>query len=423
MIPRSAAIPLRELTRAFRVVVVHGPRQAGKSTLLDHYHDEVGGTSFTLDDIGALEAAKADPTTLATSGGPPWIIDEVQRGGDALLLAIKRQVDGDNSPGQYVLAGSTNFLATRAITESLAGRAGFVTVWPFTVAERTGQAHASPDLRELAASTADPGPSSWTRADYAALACEGGLPEPLRLPKRIRRPWYDSYLDSVILRDIAEFAQIQRGPAVPRLLAMIAARAGSQVVVADLARSLAISPITVNNYLGYLEGVFLTVSLPAWSTNLNTRAARSPRLFVSDPGLAAHAMGATPAALAEPGAAALGPLLETTVVTELTRLIANDPDRPRLGYYRDHGGREIDIVAEYPGGQVVAIEVKASTTPRVRDARHLQWLRDELGDRFAGGIVLHLGPASHSLGDRIRAIPVSALWGHRPLLDADPAGR
>lgn len=412
-VPRIAADRLAELAGVFRVVVVHGPRQAGKTTLLRQYQAAVGGSFTTLDDPASLSEALADPVATASRGAPPRMIDEVQRGRDPLLLAIKRIVDEQPGAGRFVLAGSTNFLTTRAVSESLAGRAVALTVWPLSLAERTGASDPL-DLLGLRERALAGGDSPWTREQYVDLVCAGGFPEPLGLPERMRRFWFDSYLDAVIVRDIAELAHLQRTQALPRLLGMIAARSGSGIVVADLARALALSPITTANYLGYLETVFLTQQLPAWSTSIHARAARTPRTFLTDSGLASHVLGATPDSLATSGPA-LGPLVESFVMGELVRVFANDPQAPSLSYYRDPAGREIDIVAEHRDGTVAALEVKASSSPSGGDARHLAWLRDKLGDRFAAGLVLHLGPRSFSLGDRLAAVPVSALWQHRRL--------
>ncbi len=408
---------LEEQLRTFRAVVVNGPRQAGKSTLLRMHTDEQGGTYRSLDDPEWLTAATADPTTFVSTGERPLRIDEAQRGGDDLVLAVKAAVDRTRDKGQFVLSGSTNFLTVPTLSESLAGRVGFVETWPFTVSERTGARSDFCDLvfddpRSLMREPASP----WQRSDYLNLICSGGYPEAVELGDSSgRRRWFDSYLRTVITRDVRSFARLRHATIVPRLLELVAARAGSITVIADVARPLQIATETARTYLSYLGIVYLTVDLPAWSTNLTTKAARTPKTYVSDPGLAAHVVRVDADGLRRPGHPALGGLTETFAVTELIRLRGAAETAFDLHYFRDRDGREIDLVLESWDGRVVAIEIKASASPRPADARHLRWMREKLGDRMRAGVLLHLGESTISLGDGIVAAPLSALWGHRRL--------
>lgn len=409
---RSAERPLVELTQHFRVVLVQGPRQAGKTTLLRQFQERHGGSLVSLDEPDVLAAARSDPTSFVATGRPPLLIDEVQRGGNDLVLAVKAAVDRTDRPGQYVLAGSTDFLSTGLLTESLAGRHVSVAVWPLSVAERCGRLDA-PDLTALE-SVAEPDRlSPWRRSDYLALALQGGFPEALRIPDHYRGLWFNQYLDAVIRRDLAEFARIRDVDAMSRLLGLLAARTGSAAVAADMARALNVSATTVANYLTYLRQVFLVLPLPAWSTSLTAKPGTTPRQYLADPGLAGMLLGVGRGTFdTAPPHPAIGPLVETLALGELTRTVANDPAAASLRFLRDRDGREIDVVLEYPDGRVVAIEIKASQTPRHDDAKHLRWLRDKAGDRFVRGYVLHLGQRTLSLGDRISAVPLSALWHH-----------
>ncbi len=361
-----------------------------------------------------LTVARQDPTEFAGYGAVPRVIDEVQRGGDDLVLAIKYLVDRDNSKGQFVLSGSTRFLTVPTLSESLAGRAVFVEVWPFTAAERFGAPGDFCDLvfagRQSFSGAAE---SRWTRPNYLRLICAGGYPEALSIDNpMLRQGWFDGYLSTVVLRDVASFAQIQHGELIPRLLGMIAARAGGQTVISDLAGDLQLNHATVRNYLSYLDTVFLTGRLPAWSSNLNAKLVKTPKVFPTDSGLAAHLLQVDVDALAAPGHPTTGLLVETFVHAELTRLLATSDLGASLYFYRDRDGREVDFLLERRNGQTVAIEVKASATVGPGDVRHLRWLADKLGDRFVGGYILHLGTQTHPLGDRMMALPLSALWHH-----------
>ncbi len=414
IVPRLATPRLDALVASFRVAIVNGPRQAGKTTVLRLLHDRRGGSLRSLDDPTSLDTAIADPRTFIEQGPLPRIIDEVQRGGDPLILAIKHAVDRDDRRGQFVLSGSTRFLTVPTVSESLAGRAVFVDMWPFAMVERVG---APPDLPTLLLT--DPttllgaAPSPWGRDDYLGLVCTGGFPEVVDLPAATARSaWFDSYVRTVVTRDVRSFADIRHGEAVPTLLSLVAARSGSMVATADLARSVGLSPTTTRDYLSYLDTVFLTVQLPAWSTNLSSKITKTPKAYVTDSGLAANLLGVDPEGLRRPGHAALGGLVETFVVTELGKLLSQQDSPAALRYYRDRDGREIDLVLEARDGRIVGIEVKASATARSDDFRHLRWLRDRLGDRFTAGVVLYLGEGTYSFGDRLLAAPLSTLWHH-----------
>jgi predicted AAA+ superfamily ATPase len=413
LLPRLSERRLAELMNAFRVVVVNGPRQAGKTTLMHIYRDHHSGEFVSLDDPVQLTAALDDPQSLIEFGARPLLIDEVQRGGDPLVLSIKRAVDQDRSRGQFMLSGSAQFLTVPKLSESLAGRAAFLDLWPFSMAERTsGSADFCDLLFTDPVSLRRAGPSPWTRDDYLDLACGGSYPEAISMSVRHRREWFDAYLRTVISRDVREFARIQHGDSIPKLLSLLAARAGSTSEISDLARSTELTRDTVRNYLAYLCGVFLTATVPAWSTNFSAKAAKTAKIFLTDSGLAAFVLRVDQEALRRPGSSALGGLVETFAFTELTKLRSTTSEPFKIHYFRDRNGREIDFVLERYDGRIVGIEVKASASPSSKDASHLRWLRDSLGERFVAGVVLHLGERSVSLGDGIQMLPLSALWGH-----------
>ena len=385
--------------------------------MLKQYQLAHGGSYRTLDNRQDQEAAVADPVAFAGEGERPRLIDEVHRGGDWLIRAIKMVVDADPSPGQFILSGSSRFLTVPTLSESLAGRAVFLDLWPLSVAERTGgPTDFFSRLFDASGSGIAGYESGWTRDDYIRVVCEGGFPEVLPLTSAVvRRAWYDGYLTTVINRDIGEFAEIGKASAIPRLLGLVAARSGSPLVVADLARSADLDRTTTRNYLTYLDTVFLTVEVPPWSANLTKRLSKTPKVFMTDSGLAAHLLGVTALDLRRVGHPALGSLLETFVLTELLKLRTVSQVPVGIWQLREGEDREIDFVLEGPGGAVVGIEVKATTSPGADTARHLRWFKEKIGDRFQAGIVFHLGSRLSSFGDAIQAVPVSALWGHAAL--------
>lgn len=416
-IHRDAERRLQELASWLRIVIVNGPRQSGKTTLLRKFQERVTAAYVTLDDPFQLAQARDDPATFVAQGPSPLIIDEVQRGGDDLVRAVKVVVDQRQDRGQFILSGSARFLTVPTLSESLAGRAGFIDLWPLSLAERTG---ARADFADRVfgdpASLLDDRQSGWTRDSYLSLITAGGYPEVLTIPvQSVRQSWYDGYLSTVIVRDIGDFASVRDADAIPKVLGLVAARSGSPMVIADIARDLAVRPDTIRNYLAYLEIVFLTVTVAAWSGNLTSKITKTPKVFVTDSGLAAHLLRVTGDSLRVQGHPALGGLLETFVLSELVKLRAVSDTGFDIYHLRDRAGAEVDFVLEGPGGQVVGLEVKATASPVAADAKHLRWLKGKLGDRMTVGVVLHLGAAAGSLGAGIYALPVSALWSHRPL--------
>lgn len=394
-----------------RVVVVNGPRQAGKTTLLRAMHRATGGTFVTLDLPADLRAARLDPTSFARDLPKPLYIDEVQRGGDPLLLAIKAQVDLDPSPGRFVLAGSTRFLTVPTLSESLAGRARIVDLGPMTQAELRGLPPESWIDAAFRGRCPDV-PNPPTRADYARMIVAGGLPSFARLDdERARAELLEDYARTVTLRDAREIARIRKADDLLRLLRLLAARTANELVITDLARDAGLDRETTSTYLALLETVYLSAPIPAWSRNITTKIKHRPKVHLVDTGLAAALVGAGSARLALPTEPGFGPLLESFVLGELSRAATWAELGVAVHHQRDRDGHEVDIVLEARDGRVVAVEVKASVDVRDEDLRGLRRLRDRLGDAFVLGVVASCGDRTRSLGDRLLAMPIAGLWG------------
>ena len=417
-IARHLSAHVDDALTGFRVVVLHGARQSGKTTLAQHTAQRAGGTYLTLEDPQILQSALDDPVALLEGWPLPLAVDEIQVAGDRLVKAVKRLVDADQTPGRYLLTGSSNFLTVPTISESLAGRARLLRLAPLSQAEctRTDTPPLDAWMEQTGAARAlsqRSATSPLTRRDYAHLICTGGYPEVLRLPDRLRAGWFESYIETVVERDIAALADIRRSAALLPLLRWTAAHTAQELIVAEASRRLGISQPTVVAYLEWLRTVFFVHELPAWSRNLSARAVRRPKLHVADTGLAAHLLGVDPDALAVPTSRALGPLTESFVVVEIARQASSSANRLSLWHYRD-ARHEVDLVLERPDGSIVAVEVKASGSPSPRAADHLRWLRDRLDDAapgtFAAGVLLHMGEHELSLGDRLSMRPISSLW-------------
>jgi predicted AAA+ superfamily ATPase len=409
LLERAVAGRYRDTVAARRVTVVTGPRQSGKTTLV---RSELStGTLRSLDDQATLESAIADPVGFLGIGARPLVVDEVQRAGEPLVRAIKLAVDRDPTPGQFVLTGSSNFLTVPTISESLASRAGFVEVWPFTQGEIGG----SPDRfidRALSGPAAFGGyrPGQGGRRDLLDRVCMGGYPEVRRLARRERPGWFRDYVLTTIERDVVQLSGIRKVAEMGQLLRLFAARTGCELVMQGIINDAPLERQAVYDHRAWLETIHLITTLPAWSRNLTRRVKKHPKIFLTDPGLAAWLLGKTPATLEDPTDPSTGQLVETFVFNELRRQLTWTATEATMFHWQDRTGDEIDIILESADGRVAAIEVKAGQTAKPEWFRWLGQMRDTVGDNFAVGIALYTGEEILPFGDRLLAIPIAALW-------------
>lgn len=415
LVQRRALAVVDEALRGFRCVVVHGPRQSGKTTLARLIASRPGAVFHTLDDAPEREAASADPDGYVAAGATPLVVDEIQRVGDPLVLAIKSAVDKDRRPGQFLLTGSTNFLTVPTISETLAGRTDIVELWPLAQCEIEN----SPgDFIDRALTTGTEGligrrVDALSRPGYFEAICRGGFPEVQAMSQRTRRRWFARYVDTVLDREVEVVADIRRREALDAMVRLMAATTAQELVVSKLANRLGITRETAESYEPWLERVFLVTRVPAWGRGLTTKIIRRPKVYMVDTGLAAALVGRDAAALARPTEPVAGPLLESLAASELLRQLTWSDVEARLHHLRDSDGHEVDLVLEAIDGRVVGIEVKTSANPRADDFRGLAFLRDRLdqaGVPFVGGVVVHTGARRSSFGDRLAAIPLSDLW-------------
>jgi predicted AAA+ superfamily ATPase len=416
LLSRAIRAEAAELLETFRVLIIGGARQVGKSTLASHQLGVDPSRIFSLDDPAVLRSTQDDPVGFAEALPHGCVIDEFQRAGQPLLLALKQIVDARPDKGRFILTGSTNYLAARGASETLAGRAGRLVLWPLSVGERLGVAENMID--RLFADDLDWSASaggSAERRQIVSWMLEGGFPEVVtdRLPPARRARWFDAYTDDVINREaLRPVAEVRYEHELRRLLRALAARVGTELVIADLSRDLDLDRATVTNYVAILEAVYLLHLLPPFSTSATTAARRRSKIHLVDSGLAAHLNG-----LGERDFSALsthrllGPMVEQFVTTELLKQASWSAVPVRLSHYRDRDGREADIVIEHRRtGEIAAIEVKATSSPDARHGRHLAFLRDRLGEQFKIGLVIHLGSKTLPFGDRLWAVPASSLW-------------
>jgi len=407
LIPRRAAVAVTEALTDTRVVLVNGARQAGKSTLVRAVAGQRSAEWRDLDLPSDGRSALEDPVGFV-SFEDLMVIDEIQRVPE-LLLAIKATVDADPRPGRFLLTGSSRLLGLRDLPDTLPGRMETIELWPFSQGEVDGAPDAFIDaVFQLGSAVRHE--STVTRADYADRVVRGGLPEAVvRTDPRRRGRFHDSYVQSLIDREVRQLAKIERLPQLTTLIRLLAARSGMLVAAGSLETELQLSRPTVARYIQLLEEVFLVKRIPGWSRNLGTRATSAAKLIFVDSGIASRLLAADAHTLRRPGAP-FGPLLEGFVLSELARQITWSQQLVELYHYRDHNKVEIDAVLENRQRQVVGIEVKAASTVRSDDFNGLRRLAEKLGDDFVLGVVLYTGSATLPFGPKLRAMPVSALW-------------
>ena len=387
------------------VVLIHGPRQCGKTTLAQTLE---GYRYITFDDEVQLAAARSDPLGFVADLPGRVILDEVQRVPE-LFVTLKAAVDRDRRPGRFVLTGSANVLLAPRLSDSLAGRMEILRLHPLARCEVTG---GSGDfLDALFGGEIQTGAYERLGRVLADHIVAGGYPAALaRSTSRRRREWYRAFTDTLVQRDVQELARISRLDVIPRLLELAAGQTARLFNVSELASPFQLSRPTIRDYVTLLERIFLLEQLPPWYSNRLSRLIKTPKLHLGDTGLAASLLGVDTAALAN-DRDLLGQLLESYVYQELRRQASWSEDAIRFYHLRDKDGYEVDVVMEREGKDVVGVEVKASATVRSRDFRALRKLKTALGDRFTAGVVLYDGESAVRFADRLYAVPITALLG------------
>jgi len=397
-VPRLVAESLIDRLRIMPAVVVTGARQSGKSTLAQRFSPEER-RYFSLDDLDVADVARRDPEILV-GGAQPVTLDEVQREPD-LLRAVKRAIDRRRTPGQFLLTGSANLLLMRQVSESLAGRASYLTLWPMTRREQAGLGRcglwdellATPNEEWLGLLSAQPDEPE----DWRDLARRGGFPTPAihMGTAREREVWFDGYVRTYLERDLQELSSIAALPDFRRLMRAASLRLGQLVNQTELGRDVALPQPTVHRYLNLLETSYLLVRLPAYAVNRTKRLIKSPKLYWGDTGVALHLGGS-----GEPG----GAHLENLVLHDLLAWRDARIERAEVCYWRTASGEEVDFVVE-TGGRLLPIEIKATGRPRLGDAANLRTFREEYGKQARAGLLLHTGSTLEWVAPDVLAAP------------------
>lgn len=423
LVARHLATRVVESLATSRIVNIVGPRQVGKSTMVEHQIPIAG--YLTMDDDSLRTAVETDPYTVLSDyaqknkgSGKPIAIDEVQRVPD-ITLALKRIVDNDRTLGQFLLTGSSDIFTAPKAMDSLAGRVSTLKLAPFSAAEIMGKTQpcllldtvrAHPDGVPIGGL---PATAAYSRAEAIDLMSRGGFPEIRSLPNRDRLPRYMDYLNSIIEKDVPALAEIRRTDALRRFINQLGARTASELNVAGMCDAVGVSWPTLNGWFDVLARLGIVHRLPAWTSTRTKREIKAPKIHMMDTGCATAIRNETTDSFsptADPSA--LGAIVETFVFTELEKSLPLLDASWQLYHWRMKD-REVDIVAEAPGRRLALFEMKAAAAVSTSDFAHMDWFFENIAHAYTGtAFVVYLGERVLSFGPRKLALPLSMFWSY-----------
>jgi len=407
-IHRNIATEIFDALSTSPIVLLNGARQTGKSTLVKWVAQQRQFEYVTLDDFTVLEAVLRDPIGYLSAFNRALIIDEVQKA-PQLFPALKQLVDQNRIPGRFLLTGSANIFMLPKLSESLAGRIEIITLWPFSWDELLARKGRLIDalFAEHFEMIHD---EVFSRADFLLWLMNGGYPEIQTLPsERRKNAWFNSYLTTILQRDVKDISRIESVHELPRLLALIAAQSGSLFNMSSLSRDAGLVTMTLKRYISLLEATFIVKRLPAWFKNIGKRLIKAPKMYLNDTGLLSYLIGVDQQRLKR-DPQIVGRLFENYVMQELFKQASWSHVQPKIYYYRSTAGREVDFVLENRAGEIVGIEAKAAATVTSSDFSGIIELQNLSGQAFKRGIVLYSGHQTVPFGNNRLAVPVSALW-------------
>jgi len=386
-------------------VLIHGPRQCGKTTLVKMLGSEF--TYYTFDDEATLAAATFDPAGFVQRLAARCILDEIQHVPE-LFRSIKKAIDEDRQSGRFVLTGSANLMLLPQIPDSLAGRLEILRLHPLSEVEvLNGNVNS---LMGMFEGKIPPPNTVVNYADVIKKVVRGGYPVPhARADLNRSSIWYKNYVKTIIERDIKSIANIQNLQKMSQLLKLIASQSAQLINIAEISTTLGLSRSTLSHYTDLLTRIFIVDILQPYYTNARKRLIKTPKVHLTDSGLLCSLLNMSPDRLNQ-NPHIFGHILETFVYNELQRQSSSFEEECQFYHFRDRDGYEVDILLEDGKGRFVGIEVKAALSVRSEDFKGLKALRGTLGEKLSIGIIFYLGNHTIKFDERLFALPLSSLW-------------
>ncbi len=406
-IPRQIRSLIEDAIKDTPVILLAGPRQAGKTTLVRQLAEAKKLQYLTLDDALTLLSAREDPVGMISKIDRA-VIDEIQRAPE-LILAIKKSVDEDRRPGRFLLTGSANLMAIPTVADSLAGRMETLSLLPLSQSEIEGQRSNWID-NAFAGKILSKGIDSKDKT-LPLRVLQGGYPEAIaRASAKRRQAWANQYLDAIIKRDVRDFAAINKLDELPRFLRALAQTSGQMCNYAKLGGEIGLDGKTAAKYINIFEQMYLLKRVNVWARNQLNRLVKTPKLQFIDSGLLSSLLDLSLDEI-QHDRTRFGHVLETFVFGELLKHATTSDGHYHLLYYRDADKVEVDIVIENARGELIGVEVKAAATVKESDFRGLKKLSNLTGDQFKLGVLLYDGQETLPVGKGLWAAPISTLWG------------
>jgi|LakMenEpi03Aug12_release.lakeMendotaPanAssembly.Ray.scaffolds.fasta_scaffold48402_5 predicted AAA+ superfamily ATPase len=406
---RNITDPILDALKSNPAILVLGARQAGKTTLMKEIGEHNGFSYTTFDDLFSQGAADADPVGFLESLDKPTILDEIQRA-PKIFLPMKKDIDENRIAGRYILTGSANPLVVPQIGDSLAGRMQIIHIWPLSQGELRGIRESFIDAIFLKAPL-QIASTRMKKDELVKLAITGGYPSLQKINnEKMQYDWCNSYLTSIVQKDITDLAKIENLRSIPNILQILATRVGNILIERDIARNVAIPPTSLHRYLQLLQHLFLIFFLPPWHRNLGKRIIKSPKTYFVDTAILMHLLSFNAERLST-DLNMQGRVIENFVIAEILKQITWNRTIVKPYHYRTHdGSEEVDLVLESTSGKIVGIEIKNKETISMDDFKGLKMLQENSGKDFHRGILLHAGNKQHSFGKDLIAIPMSSIW-------------
>jgi len=413
VIKRQLSQSVLDALQGFPVVFVNGPRQAGKSTLAQSLAARKWPAEYvTFDEATMLGAAEANPESFLRAYEGRLILDEVQMVPDLfrvlkILTDEARLAHKDTANGRYLLTGSANIMALPKLSDALVGRMSVLTLFPLSALEVSG---GKGGFLSCLSGNGFRSATMKRKADLVDILNRATFPEITDQDDARRRQWFESYITTILQRDVRQIADIAKLGVLPNLLRILASRAGGLVNEADIARSIGQNAVTSKNYRVLLQMMFLTFDVRPWFRNIGKRLVKSGKGYLIDTALLCHLQQINLHKVAIHDPHIFGHILENFVASELLKQLASSEELAELYHFRTSDGKEVDFVLENSNGTLSGIEVKARDAVSEKDFHGLQELRRETGDDFICGVVLYRGQKTIPFGDRLWAVPIDAMW-------------